>query len=322
MVFANPRTKCDDIAVQGDCVPLFVAQDKSLRWSSEMLKSRIAAFTVAGAIVSAAWVSAQDNQNQPQPGRTQQEQSQSQADRAKLTDERPGWQNADQLMASCITIQNLEEVALAKLAEDKLQNEEVKKFAAMMQEQHQAYLTKLEKFASEAARQPLDLKGTASRSELELTSTTGRTKQVSEATPDDRADANKTTTAEKDRTTQSDKSGKQIDLIQIDREIAQECLNAAKAEMEKKEGVEADQCFLGYQIAKHAAMKTKLTVFERHASPELAKVFAEGAATAEKHKNEAEEIMKSLASADTGAERRAQRRETREDRREDRQDDK
>jgi predicted outer membrane protein len=287
-----------------------------------MLKSRLAAFTVAGAILSAAFVSAQDNQNQTQPGRTQPGQTQAQPGRDKLTDERSGWKNTDQLMASCITIQNLEEVALAKMAEDKLQSEKVKEFATKMQEQHQAYLAKLESFSSEAARQPLDQKGSASRSDLELTSTAKGTKQVTETTPDDRADGNKATTTENDRTTQSDKSGNQVDLIQIDREIAQECLKAAKAEMQEKQGVEADQCFLGYQIAKHAAMKSKLTVFERHASPELAKVFAEGAATVEKHKNEAEEIMKTLASADTGAERRAQRRETREERREDRQDDK
>jgi hypothetical protein len=288
-----------------------------------MLKSRLAAFTLAGAFLSAALVSAQVNQNQTQPGRTQQGQTEVQSGRAKVTDERSGWKDTDQLMASCITIQNLEEVALAKMAEDKLQSDEAKKFATMMQEQHQAYLTKLEKFASEAARQPLDLEGSASRTELELTSTTkGRTKQVTETTPDDRTDADKTTSTDKDRTTQPDKSGSQVDLIQLDREIAQECLNAAKAEMQGKQGVEADQCFLGYQIAKHAAMKAKLTVFERHASPELAKVFAEGADTAEKHKNEAEEIMKGLASADTGAERRAQRREAREERREDRKDDK
>jgi predicted outer membrane protein len=288
-----------------------------------MLKSRFAAFTVAGAILSAALVSAQENQKQPQPGRAQQEQTQAQSGRDQLTDQRSGWKNTDQLMASCITIQNLEEVALAKMAEDKLQNEKVKKFATMMQEQHQAYLTKLEKFASEAARQPLDQEGSASRSELELTGTTkGRVKQVSATTSEDRQNADKATASEKDPATPAAESGNQVDLIQLDREIAQECLNSAKAEMQKKEGIEADQCFLGYQIAKHAAMKAKLTVFERHASPELAKLFAEGAATADKHKTEAEDIMKSLASADTGAERRAQRRETREERREDRKDDK
>ena len=81
------------------------------------------------------------------------------------------------------------------------------------------------------------------------------------------------------------------------------------AESRKKKGAELDQCFIGFQIAKHAAMKTKLTVFQRHASSELAQVFGQGIETTEKHMQEAEAIMKKLDASDSKSERREERRD-------------
>ncbi len=292
-----------------------------------MILKKLVAIPMAGAIFSAAFVSAQDKETQPaeqgeKPQQTQgqnRDQNQGQRDKARqteqsgLTGDRAGWNNPDQAMAGVVVIQNQEEVALSKLAQDKLQNEEARRFATMMIEQHQAYLTKLERFAPEAGRHQLS--GTEHPSKVEIKTNKNRdgVERAKVTVTDNPQKIQQTAGTDSDRTT---KSGEPADLLQIQREIAQECLNAAKSEMQGKQGIEADQCFLGFQIAKHGAMKAQLTVFQRHASPELAQVFAEGAATAEKHKNEAEKIMKSLASNDSTAAGRNQGKEPRGDRNE------
>jgi hypothetical protein len=286
-----------------------------------MMLKKLVAIPMAGAILSAAWVAAQDNENQPKPRPAKPEQARSQAEegrqneRTGQTGDKAGWNNPDQMLAGCVTIQNQEEVALVTMAQDKLQNDEAKKFASMLIEQHQAYLTKLETFAPEAARQELsgaehasqvDTKTNQKKDGVERAAIT-----VTEDQSNNKQKVQQTAGTDADRI---GKSGRPVDMLQIQREIAHECLTAAKSEMQGKQGIEADQCFLGYQIAKHGAMKAQLTVFQRHASPELAKVFADGAATAEKHKTEAEGIMKNLGSADIEGERRNQEKEARGDR--------
>jgi hypothetical protein len=273
---------------------------------------------VAGALLSAALVSAQENnESQKRPaeaGQTPAQTERTQRQGTTQTGDRAQWQKPDQIMASCVAIANQEELALVKMSQDKLQNEEVKKFAKTLIDEHQAFLTKLEKFAPQAARQPLDHKSTT-RTDLEKTSTNpNRVEQANATTTDNQPGVRQTVGTAGDKN-QAGQSVDTMDLIQVEREIAQECLNAAKTELQSKQGIEADQCFLGYQIAKHAGMKAKLTVFERHASDDLAKVFAEGVDTMEKHKTEAEKLMKEIDSTDQGRQRRAERRENREEKR-------
>lgn len=262
-----------------------------------MMFKKSIVIAVAGLITSAAWVSAQDNPKpaQPRPAQPRQAQTpateETQRNRVEVTGDQSGWHNSDQAMASCVTIHNQEEVALAKMAQEKLQNEEAKKFAAMLAEEHQAYLTKLEKFAPQAARLELERGDQPSQAGNRTGQKRDGVQQASGKVTEERPGIQPTSGTREERTA---KSAGGVDMVQIQREIAQECLRAAKAELQEKQGIEADKCFLGNQIAKHGAMKAQLTVFQRHASPELAKVFAEGITTVEKHKNEAEEIMKEL----------------------------
>ncbi len=285
-----------------------------------MMLRKLVAIPVAGAMLSATWVSAQDKENQPKPRSTKPEQVQTQPedgkqnDRAGLTGDRAGWINSDQVMAGCVAIQNQEELALVTMAHDKLQNDEAKKFAAMLLEQHQAFLTKLEKFAPETTRQRFSTEEQPSQADnRNPRKKDGVDRASAVATDDDQQKVQQTAGTDLNR---PEKAVKGVDMLQIQREIAQECLIAAKSEMQGKQGGEIDQCFLGFQIAKHAAMKAQLTVFQRHASPALALVFAEGVATAEKHKNEAESIMRSLPSSNAEVTDRNPRNETRDERNE------
>lgn len=294
---------------------------------------------IAGAMLSAAYVSAQDNQPQPgqtkpaqnqsgqnQPGQAQSGQrpaGQTQPGQRQQTADHSGWQNSDQAMAASVAIDNQAEIAISKMAGEKLQNEEVKQFASMMVEQHQAYLKKLQKYAPDAAGEELQ-EGSTPTPENQGQAASSRTSRQkvdqAKATRDDAPGVRPASGTQADRTAgQTDaQGGSGADFVQIQKEIAQECLRSAKAEFQEKQGVEADQCFLGHQIAIHGAMKAKLTVLQRHASGELSQVFAEGAETAEKHKKEAEKLMSQVDNSDSGSEKRLERRDGRVERREER----
>jgi len=320
---------------------------------------------IAGAMLSAAFVSAQDSQDRAQrAGHNQQGQNQAeqnpnqpgqrtgqQVGRTSPVGDQAQRQNPDHIMAACVAIDNQEEVALATMLRDKLQHDEVKQFAAMMIRDHQNYLTSLEKFAPGIATEQLDHSGTAGQAQgnnkrtgveqargeasanasgVRRTSGTDQDRDNQDRDNQDRDNQDRdnqdrdnqdrkkrnrqTTTGDRDSQNQNARNlsgsplsqGGQPDQIQIQREIAQECLRATREDMQNKQGADADKAFIGAQIIKHGAMKAKLTVLQRHASSELAQVFAQGLETTEKHKQQAEQIMKKLDSAEGGAERRTQ----------------
>lgn len=213
--------------------------------------------------------------------------------------------NPDQLMASCVAVGNQEEIAIAEFARQKSQNEDVKKFVEMMITDHHTYLLKLRKFAPEATQPgyiPSNTKEAAKARGLKgIIQQTGAA--VAAAVSDDaKDDAKKVENADdkddaKVETADSKEtgdSGKHSIFAQMERELAAECLALTKAKLGEKSGAEFDQCFIGQQIGAHMAMKAKLTVFQRHASPELAKVFAEGLKTTEHHLAKAEDLAKEL----------------------------
>jgi predicted outer membrane protein len=258
------------------------------------------------ALVSAALVIAQERQVQPakQPGQAQQ------SGRPAEVGQRAPWQNADQTLATCVAIDNQEEVALARFAQDKVQNEDVKKFAKMMVEDHQAFLQKLQRFSPEATREGyLSEQSPSTRNDSARAPSKSGVEQA-KATSADQPVIQQTNATQPN---QAARTGQPVDFIQLHREIAQECLASSKEALGKKKDGEMDQCFMGFQIAKHAAMKTKLTVLQRHASSELAQVLAQGAETTEKHLKEAEAIMKKLDTSDSKTRREERREERRED---------
>ena len=83
-------------------------------------------------------------------------------------------------------------------------------------------------------------------------------------------------------------------MIQLQREMTQQCIADSKQYLSKKDGAEFDKCFVGMQIAKHAAMHTKLVVLQRHTSDELQQIVAEGIQTTAKHLKAAETLMTKL----------------------------
>jgi len=231
----------------------------------------------------------------------QQQQQAGQAAQGNQAGQRGRAMNADQKLASCIAIANQEEIAIARMAEEKLHNREIKEFAKMLVEDHQAFLKKLSQYAPEAAHE---------NSLNELTEHAGKDgsrqsesgKSTSSNSTNNSNGANSTSSQTnrdanvRQAASSNEGDGGHLDMVQLHREIAAECIRAAKKEMADKDGDEFDQCFITSQIVKHGDMKTKLTVFERHASGDLKQVIAQGISTTEQHKSKAETLAKQLES--------------------------
>jgi hypothetical protein len=225
------------------------------------------------------------------------------------------WRNGDHFLASCVAIENQEEIALAQWAEQKLQSNEAKEFARMLVKDHSDFLTKLQQHAPEATRENfLTSAGTTQRSEQRPDDQNRDSRAQPAPRPgvapnnanndpnnNPNNNANNANTEKRIAGNQhSNQAGNlNVDLMQLHREIADQCLADTKEMLGQKSEKEVDACFVGLQIAKHAAMKTKLEVFQRHATGELKEILAKGASTTSTHLEHAEKLMKQLNDAST-----------------------
>jgi predicted outer membrane protein len=216
-------------------------------------------------------------------------------------DQRTNWKNADHQLATCVAIDNQEEIALARFAEKKLQNKEAQEFAQMMIDDHSQFVKKLEQFAPEATQEGFLEEGRSTRQTAATDSPDAkrqakaqpRATQPNQAGQRNQAGQVQTRTAAKPNLDQA--GGLPIDYLQLHKELAQQCLNDTQDMLSEKKESEFDECFIGLQIAKHAAMKSKLEVLQRHASSELRDLLAEGQKTTASHLEHAQKIMKQLA---------------------------
>ncbi|HUQ67879.1 MAG TPA: DUF4142 domain-containing protein [Planctomycetaceae bacterium] len=205
--------------------------------------------------------------------------------------QRAGWQSNDQTFATCLTIDNQEEIAIAKFAQSKTDNEDVKDFASMLISDHEAFIKKLEKFAPEASRNNSLNSDQPQTSENAPRTTTSVVQPAGGAAPAQPGRAIQQTAG-----TQPQQG--QIDFVQLHREMAAQCLADSKKALSEKSDEEFAKCFVGFQIAKHASMSTKLTVLQRHASPELKEILASASETVKEHQEHAEKLMEKLAKTD------------------------
>ena len=236
-----------------------------------MIRPKFAAITACSAVLALSQFSQAE---EPAKASTKPGQVGVQVNKA---DHHADGQHSDHMFASCLAIGNQEEVIIVKHAQEKLQNAEAKKFAKMMIEDHQAMLKKLAKWAPEATQEGYlsDKEGNSERANVPPAAVNVKVGENIKVSTDQAQNHH-------------------LAGIQIHREIAEECIRAAKAGMAEKEGAEFDKCFIGYQIAGHAMMKNTMVVFQRHATGELKQLLAEGITTTEKHMKKAEQIMRDL----------------------------
>lgn len=211
------------------------------------------------------------------------------ADKTAASDAHAGVRPPDHLLATCIALGNLGEISVSEVARTKSQNDEVKKFAEIMIKDHHSFIEKLQKFAPEATKA-----GYLDDAVREVRSgDTKRRSEIQQTAAEENKDATDSAVKTADQKS-AEKSLAGFNHMQLERELSAQCLASAKQQLDEKSGSEFDQCFVGHQLAMHGAMKDKLIVFQRHVSPELAAILAEGQRTTEEHLEKAEQLMKSL----------------------------
>jgi predicted outer membrane protein len=193
----------------------------------------------------------------------------------------------DQQIAVCLTLGNHEEVALGQFAQDRAQNPQVKQFAQMMVEEHQQAISKLQQAAPQVASLNLQLTSTQGQRTDAATGGTARTDATSGA-------ASATATGNQRTSASGAQGGGQEQMVQLARDIKQECLNLTQAELGRKQGAEFDKCYIAQQLVAHTGMLAELRASQRHASGQLQPILKEGAQMTEHHLAQARQIMEQL----------------------------
>ena len=208
----------------------------------------------------------------------------------------------DRDLAAMLAIGNRGEVEMANFFKPKTQNEKVREFADMMIKDHSAFLEKLNGIG--AGAHPPAGEGAAGNAANVPTPQSNNPAVATRIPPEgDRAGVQ----------VQAGGVGVQVGgnrsfyapgmnpIISLKEEIAQECMANGKKELESKQGVEADKCYIGMQLAKHAEMVSVLTVFQRRAQDsQFKEMLGQGLEKTQQHLEMAKGIMKQLEQQKSG----------------------
>lgn len=192
----------------------------------------------------------------------------------------------DQFIATCLLIGNQEEVAVAQMAVDRAENENVRQFAQMLVDDHQKAIQKLEQHAK---------RGMGLDRSIDATTSTGSANS-------DQYAANESSTAQRytarrvDLDQDSASSGSLDQVLSMQRQAAEQCLSMTKSMMQEKQGAEFDKAFAGSQIGAHVGMLAKLKASQQHASGELASIIQESEQVVQSHLEQAKQLCQELES--------------------------
>jgi predicted outer membrane protein len=238
---------------------------KTLRWTGALALAMLSV---------GAWAAAQQNPARPalpravQPGGQQVQQPQQGQQPQRVTANRlnpDGAMSHDQLIANWVLTANQAEIAIAKAAEDKLDNKDVRKFAELLIKEHMPMTQELERFGATPVR----------FDEGSRRDQSGRTERTAVGA-----------------------APRAMNMTEVHREIAQRCVNTAEKELSEAKGKERDECFLGMQIGAHHEMINSQKVLRDYASPELRAVLDKSIQTAESHLDQAKQLIRDLANRD------------------------
>lgn len=83
-------------------------------------------------------------------------------------------------------------------------------------------------------------------------------------------------------------------MVAVDHEVAEQCIANYRKEMDQYSGREFDKRFVGNQLDVHMELLDKVQVFQRHASPKMREVLAEGQKVIEGHIATCKKLMAAL----------------------------
>lgn len=225
----------------------------------------------------------------------------------------------DHFLAACLLAQNKGEVELSQLAQQKAENSQVKQFAQQMIEDHQKMIEKLQPLAGMqggAQRGVSGAYGAGRETERNGASRTSASGQASGTTALPGSSGagqtieSATTTGTSAGSTTADRmaaGGAMHQLMQIDRQINDRCLQLAKEELQGKSSTEFDKCYIGQAIGAHMHALAALEVIGQQTQGQLAQVAQEAQPTVKQHLERAKQLAKQLEGSSATSGRQAER---------------
>jgi len=230
----------------------------------------------------------------------------------------------DHFLAGCLLGQNKAEVELSQIALQRSENAEVKQFAQKMITDHQKMIDQLQPLAmmqGGANRGASSILGGNSESQGRSEATEGRTSDItalpgssgaSQTLPPSgtigaTSPATATTEITASATATAAGGGALHQLIQIDRQINERCLQMAKDELQQESGAEFDKCYVGNAIGMHGHALAALEVIGKQTQGTLAQVAQKAQPTVQQHFDSAKKLMKQLEGQPNAAGTQAQR---------------
>ena len=219
----------------------------------------------------------------------------------------------DYFLVSCLENGNEAEIELSKLAEQRASHRDVKEFAQKMVKEHGELLQSLQQISgSSGRRSSSDSSRTSSTSQSDRNEQRDA-RQADSATQRPATQPGASSATSSTSTQQAGQQGQHASasqLAQIQDEVAEQCVSAAKRELSQKESTEFDKAYIGMALGAHHQMLSELTVFRKHASPRLQPVLDKGIQATQHHLDEAKRIYKELESSrEPETARRTERRE-------------
>jgi predicted outer membrane protein len=236
-------------------------------------------------------------------------------------------------ITDCLMNGNRAEITLARIAEQRATDPQVKQFAERMIQEHTAFLNKLQ-----------SAQGTASGQQDGAESAAGGQRNG------DQANGNQTTgnqaTGDRARGDQANQGqgavgasgvdvnapGAQVHVgpgdsfrptgaaggagnsqaggarqfLHLQKEVEAQCLQSKTRELSQKEGAQFDRCYMNSQVAAHMKMADELTVYSRNVSENLQSTLQEGLQTTKQHLAMAKQIAERLEGATPSSASRTQ----------------
>jgi len=218
----------------------------------------------------------------------------------------------DHFLANCLLGQNKAEVELSQIALQRSENAEVKQFAQKMITDHQKMIDQLQPLAmmqGGANRGASSILGGNSESQGRSETTTGRStdttalpgssgaSQTIPPTGTSAAVPPVSTTIETTASATTAAAGGVSpfhQLMQIERQINERCLQMAKDELQQKSGAEFDKCYVGSAIGMHSHALAAVEVIGKQTQGTLAQVAQQAQPTIQQHLDHAKQLMKQL----------------------------
>jgi predicted outer membrane protein len=281
-----------------------------------VMKSLLAASAIfiAGVCYVGAQTPSTDQQTQ-QPATSQVTPAQTTPDQSNQPGERAsqGRHDLNFYITDCLIEGNRAEITLARLADQRATDPEVKQFAQRMIQDHTQFMNKLLQ-AQGNGRGPNDQSATGQTpagetaqnpnagqtNTVQPTGAQSTDQQTNGQNANQNAAGNQIAGQAGDANRDArhnghmDQRGAARQFLALEKQVRAQCLQSMTQELSQKEGAQFDKCYMNGQVAAHMAMADHVAVFSRSGSEDLQTLCREGLQTTQQHLQMAKQIANRL----------------------------